>query len=178
MNVVFAGTWSHLQQPDYRIFQSIFSTAASSTETWMCCINFNIAFYSFMNVNISQTNPFTFVQDGLSRVMWRCTSHEDIKGVEVQLHLFLTSATEGGECPTSRRGRFPPPHPGKNPHKHCTRSPFVTLLSRSAQSGRWSSFGKRVWFTESRRILIISFFICCFIYSIYSWYKIMEYYIQ
>jgi len=32
---------------------------------------------------------------------------------------------------------------------HSTRSPFVTLLSRSAQSRRWSSFRKRVWFTES-----------------------------
>jgi len=38
-----------------------------------------------------------------------------------------------------------------------TRSPFVTLLSRRAQSGRWSSFGKRVWFTESHIDLIISF---------------------
>jgi hypothetical protein len=32
----------------------------------------------------------------------------------------------------------------------CTRSPFLTLLPRRAQSGRWSSFGKRVWFTETR----------------------------
>ena len=33
-------------------------------------------------------------------------------------------------------------------------SPFVTLLSRRAQSFRWSSFGKRVWFTESHIVLI------------------------
>jgi len=59
-----------------------------------------------------------------------------------------------------------------------TRSPFVTLLSRGAQSGRWSSFGKRVWFTESHIVLIISSFICSFTYSVYSWYKIMERYIQ
>jgi len=26
-------------------------------------------------------------------------------------------------------------------------SPFVSLLSRRTQSGRWSSFGKWVWFT-------------------------------
>ena len=58
-----------------------------------------------------------------------------------------------------------------------TRSPFVTLSQR-AQSGRWSSFGKRVWFTESHIVLIIYFFTCCFIYSVYSWYKIMEPYIQ
>jgi hypothetical protein len=32
------------------------------------------------------------------------------------------------------------------------RSPFVTLLF-----GRWSSYGKWVWFTESRIVLIISF---------------------
>ena len=38
-----------------------------------------------------------------------------------------------------------------------TRSLFVTLLSRRAQSGRWSSFRKRVWFTESHLVLIISF---------------------
>jgi len=27
-----------------------------------------------------------------------------------------------------------------------TRSPFVTWLSWCTQSGRWSSFGKQVWF--------------------------------
>ena len=37
-----------------------------------------------------------------------------------------------------------------------TRLPFVILVSRRAQSGIWSSFGKRVWFTESDRIVIIS----------------------
>ena len=37
-----------------------------------------------------------------------------------------------------------------------TGSTFVTLLSRCAQSGRWSSFGKRGWFTESHVVLIIS----------------------
>ena len=36
-------------------------------------------------------------------------------------------------------------------------SPFVSLLSRCAQYGRWSSFGKRVRFTESHIVLIISF---------------------
>jgi len=30
-----------------------------------------------------------------------------------------------------------------------TRSPFLTWLSRRSQSGRWSCFGKRLWFTES-----------------------------
>jgi len=33
--------------------------------------------------------------------------------------------------------------------KISSRSSFVTLLSRRAQCGRWSSFGKRMWFTES-----------------------------
>jgi len=37
---------------------------------------------------------------------------------------------------------------------------------------------KRVWFTESHTILIISFFTSCFIYSIYCLYKITERYIQ
>ena len=36
------------------------------------------------------------------------------------------------------------------------RSPLVNL-SRRALSGRWSSFGKRVWFTESHIVLIILF---------------------
>jgi len=56
----------------------------------------------------------------------------------------------------------------RTPNTAPTRSPFVTLLSRRAQSGRWSSFGKRVWFTESHIVLISSFF-TCFIYSIYCW---------
>jgi len=47
-----------------------------------------------------------------------------------------------------------------------TRSPFVTLLSRRAQSGRWSSFGKRVWFTESHIVLIISFLLVLFTHCI------------
>ena len=37
-----------------------------------------------------------------------------------------------------------------------TRSAFVTSLFRRAQSGRWSSFGKRVWFTESH--LVFSYY--------------------
>ena len=43
------------------------------------------------------------------------------------------------------------------PVNPSARSPFVSLLSRSAQSGRWSSFGKRVWFTKSHIDLVISF---------------------
>jgi hypothetical protein len=56
-------------------------------------------------------------------------------------------------------------------------TPFISLLSRRAQSGRWSSFRKCVvgWITYSFNNF---FFTCCFIYSIYSWYKIMERYIQ
>ena len=46
--------------------------------------------------------------------------------------------------------------------KYSTRSSFVTLLSRLAQSGRWSSFGKWVWFTESHLVLIISFLLVLF----------------
>jgi len=54
-----------------------------------------------------------------------------------------------------------------------TRSPFVILLSRRAQYGSWSSFGKRVWFTESHLVLIIYFFhFLFFIYSTYCLYKI------
>ena len=56
-----------------------------------------------------------------------------------------------------------------------TRSPFVTLLSRLAQSGRWSSHREaglvhRMTFSFSDFL-----FYLCFIYS---WYKTMEGYIQ
>ena len=40
---------------------------------------------------------------------------------------------------------------------YSTRSPLLTCMSRRAQSGRRSSFGKRVWFTESHIVLITSF---------------------
>ena len=36
-----------------------------------------------------------------------------------------------------------------------TRSPFLTWFSRLAQSGRWSSFRKWVWFSESNIVLVI-----------------------
>jgi len=42
---------------------------------------------------------------------------------------------------------------------YCTRSPFLNLLSRHAQSGRWSSLGKRVWFTESAICLYLFFYL-------------------
>ena len=42
--------------------------------------------------------------------------------------------------------------------KYYARSPFVSLLSQCAQSGRWSSFGKRVRFTESHIYIYIYFF--------------------
>jgi len=32
---------------------------------------------------------------------------------------------------------------------YSTWSPFISCLSQRAQSGRWSSFGKWLWFTES-----------------------------
>ena len=37
--------------------------------------------------------------------------------------------------------------------------PFLTWLSWCAQSGRWFSFGKRVWFTESNIVLVIYFYL-------------------
>jgi hypothetical protein len=39
---------------------------------------------------------------------------------------------------------------------HYTRSPFITWLSRRAQSGRRTSFG-RLWFIESHIVLVIFF---------------------
>jgi len=43
--------------------------------------------------------------------------------------------------------------------------PFLPRLSRSAQSGRRTSFGRQVWFTESHIVWIIFFFTYSFIYS-------------
>ena len=54
--------------------------------------------------------------------------------------------------------------------KHTYTFSTITLykfLSRRAQYSRWSSFGKRAWFTESHLPLIISFFTRCFTYSIF-----------
>jgi len=48
-----------------------------------------------------------------------------------------------------------------------TLSPIVTLLCRRAQSGRWSSFGKRVWFTESHIVLIIVFLLTFYLFILY-----------
>jgi len=36
-----------------------------------------------------------------------------------------------------------------------------------AQSGRWSSFGKRVWFTESLIIFVISFYLLLYLFSLF-----------
>ena len=54
-----------------------------------------------------------------------------------------------------------------------TRSPFVTLLSRRAQSGRWSSYWERVMVHRITFICSDFLFHLCFIYSFYSWYTIM-----
>ena len=39
----------------------------------------------------------------------------------------------------------------------CTQSLFITWLPRRAQSGRTTSFGRRVWFIESHIVLVIFF---------------------
>jgi len=49
----------------------------------------------------------------------------------------------------------------------CTRSPFLTWLSQHAQSGRWSSFGKWVWFTESHITLVISFYLLLYLLNLF-----------
>jgi len=46
----------------------------------------------------------------------------------------------------------------------CTLSPLVTLLS---QSGRGSSSGKRVWFTESRTVLVIVFSLTLYLFILF-----------
>jgi hypothetical protein len=48
------------------------------------------------------------VKNKVFLVLNKVPSHEDVWGVEVQLHAFLTSALDGGECSTSCLGRFTP----------------------------------------------------------------------
>ena len=64
------------------------------------------------------------------------------------------------EEPASGRGSEPDGVNFRAVQASCsnsTRSPFVTLLSWRTQSGTWSSFRKRLWFTESHTVLFISF---------------------
>ena len=48
--------------------------------------------------------------------------------------------------------------------------PFLPLLSRRAQVGRWFSFGKRLWFTESQTVLVIPFLLTVIFTDFYSSY--------
>jgi len=60
-------------------------------------------------------------------------------------------------------------HPSVHPKEDFIHDrPFTTCLSRRAQPGRRTSFGRRVWFTESHIVLANFYFTCWFIYS---WYK-------
>ena len=56
--------------------------------------------------------------------------------------------------------------------------PIITLLSRRAQFCRWSSYRQTGVDHRITLVLVILFFYLCFIYSFYSWYKIMQRYIQ
>ena len=49
-----------------------------------------------------------------------------------------------------------------------TRSPFVTLFSRRAQSGRRTSYGETGAVHRITYSLVVFFFYLCFIYSFYS----------
>jgi len=60
-----------------------------------------------------------------------------------------------------------------------TRSPFVTLLSGRAQTGRWSSFGKRAWFNKPHIVLIISFYLFYLLSSLLiKWKKVVLYQVK
>jgi hypothetical protein len=72
----------------------------------------------------------------------------------------------------------PNTHTHTHTHTHNVLSPFASLLSRRAQSGRWYSFRETGVVHRITCSFNYFFFTCCFIYSIYSWYKIMERYIQ
>ena len=60
----------------------------------------------------------------------------------------------------------------------CTRSPFLTWVSRRAQSGRWSSFDRRVWFTESHIVLVIYFIVVLFTQFILNIQKVSLYQVK
>ena len=161
--------------------------------TWPCSVVF-IAAYSKCVILLSKW--VTLNAAPCSSELWRGWRYTSASLLCLQrvspddLYLYIIQSTKFSQgystikyyfvterCPMSTGIRSKAPCSG---HRigPSTRSPFVTLLSQRAQSGRWSFFGKRVWFTESHIVLIISFFIYCFIYLIYCWYKIMERYIQ
>jgi len=48
-----------------------------------------------------------------------------------------------------------------------TWSPFSTWLSPRTQSGRRSSFGKWVWFTESNTVSVISFYLLYYLLNLF-----------
>jgi hypothetical protein len=53
------------------------------------------------------------------------------------------------------------------PVPFSTRSPLLPCLSQHTQSGMRSSFGKRVWFSESHSLS----YSVLFVYQFYAWYK-------
>ena len=56
----------------------------------------------------------------------------------------------------------------------------LTWLSWYAQSGRWSSFGKRVWFSESNIVLVISYYLLFYLLNLLfiKWRKAVLYQVK
>ena len=59
------------------------------------------------------------------------------------------------------------PYPLNSMRSFSTQSPFITLMSWRAQYGRWSSFGRRVWFTESHLVLIVVFSLMFYLFILF-----------
>ena len=103
---------------------------------------------------------------------WSCFALRD-RGSLISCNLYRPSTCSGSpvsgdswwllcpqqtECQRMIRRDFISPFLDKFIHfviSWFARSPFVPLLSWRRQSGRWSFFGKWVWFTESHIVLII-----------------------
>jgi hypothetical protein len=62
--------------------------------------------YAAMQCRDQLSNKLTGKSKSKIRLSLPCLRLE--RGMEVQLHLFLTSALDGAECSTSRLGRIPP----------------------------------------------------------------------
>jgi hypothetical protein len=52
-------------------------------------------------------------------------------------------------------------------YETSTRSPLLTWLSLCVQSGRWSSFGKWVWFSKSNIDLVIYFYMLFYLLNLF-----------
>jgi len=149
-----------------------FFTAPIST--WFmkyCLLNFFILLHLRYNIRISflsHLNISIFILRKQTSQFFLCSLHDAVLNllllfnISLILSVYLSAGLPACLCFVYWAILYYV-HRINRPHfttevkaRSSTRSPFVTLLSRRAQSGRW----KLVWFTESHLVLVIFFFTC------------------